>query len=80
MKGQNPNIKAFADGIAEEAGMTADHRAILDSNHVFGCDCDTCLSWWALCGPDGGEPGEYGPFTKDQVNERQRKLGTLVTL
>ena len=49
------------------------------SDHAYGCDCDRCLSWWARVGPDGGEPGCYGPFTKEQVNQRQRELGETET-
>jgi hypothetical protein len=62
-------------------GIPADVRVELDagSSHPFGCDCDTCLTWWARVGPEGGEPGSYGPFTKDQVNARQRELGIQET-
>jgi hypothetical protein len=70
-------------GLIEELNksISPEHRRILDvaDRHRFGCDCDTCLSWWALCGPDGGEPGSYGPFTKEQVNTRQKELGETET-
>ena len=58
-----------------------DVRAELDagSDHKFDCDCNTCLTWWARVGPEGGEPGSYGPFTKTKVNARQRELGELET-
>ena len=81
MKGQNPKIRAFQQGIADAAGITPENQQRLDetSEHPFGCDCVKCLDWWALCGPDGGEPGQYGPFTKEQVNKRQRELGEELT-
>jgi hypothetical protein len=50
-------------------------RAVLLTDHVYGCNCDVCLTWWALMGPDGGEPDSYGPFKREQVNERQREIG-----
>ena len=51
--------------------------AVLDraSDHHYQCRCDDCLTWWALCGPDGDTPGDYGPFTKAEVNARQREIG-----
>ncbi len=52
---------------------------ILDTKHGYECACPRCLTWWALMGPDGGEPGCYGPFTKDQVNAEQRRIGEQVT-
>lgn len=49
------------------------------SNHNFRCRCGICLGWWAHMGPE--EPGDvdYGPFTKDEVNAEQRRLGIQVT-
>ncbi len=53
-----------------------EHARIIDKgwSHPYTCACDTCLSSWALVGPDGDEPGSYGPFTVEQVNARQRML------
>jgi hypothetical protein len=61
--------------------MKLSHTQILDESwsHPYNCNCDICLSGWALVGPDGGEPGSYGPFTTEQVNERQRDLGVSET-
>lgn len=63
------------------ADMPPEHQQIIDtaSNHPYGCMCQTCLSWWALIGPDGGDPGDYGPFTKEQVNAEQVRMGVEVT-
>jgi len=57
--------------------LTDDEKRALDagSNHTYDCRCEKCLTWWAMCGPDGGVPGNYGPFDKAEVNERQRELG-----
>ncbi len=68
-------IRDFAAGLAED--MTTEEKKVLDisSNHSYDCACNTCLSWWASVGPNGGEPGSYGPFTKEQVNAKQRELG-----
>lgn len=69
------DIKQF---LSETIGS---HAKILDEawSHHFRCDCDVCLSGWAIVGPDGGEPGSYGPFTKQQVNARQIELGVEET-
>lgn len=50
------------------------NRFMEASDHPYDCDCPKCLTWWAECGPDGGEPGAYGPFTKSDVNTEQRRL------
>lgn len=57
------------DKLAAAMGIPADERAILDagSNHDGRCRCQTCLRWWVLMGPDGGVPGRYGPFNRDEV-------------
>jgi hypothetical protein len=46
-----------------------DELEVIDgtSDHDYRCNCNTCLRWWVLMGPDGGEPGKYGPFTREQV-------------
>ena len=61
--------------------ITPRERDVLDaaSNHSYLCRCDLCLAWWALMGPNGGEPGKYGPFSRAEVNERQRQLGESET-
>lgn len=60
--------------------MTREQQfALLDTTHTYGCSCDQCCTWWALMGPDGGEDGNYGPFTKEQVNARQREIEIEVT-
>lgn len=48
-------------------------------SHPYDCTCKICLTAWAMVGPDGGEPGNYGPFTKEQVNARQRELNEAET-
>lgn len=48
-------------------------------SHDKMCDCESCLLWWTYAGPDGGIPGDYGPFEKDLVNEKQRELNVEVT-
>jgi len=45
------------------------------ADHHYKCTCDHCLTFWAACGPDGGDAGEYGPFRLYDVNQRQRELG-----
>jgi len=59
-----------------EIEIRKEHLKILDEawSHDYQCNCDICLSGWALVGPDGGEPGHYGPFTKKEINQRQRYL------
>ena len=49
------------------------------SDHNYNCRCDKCLEWWAQMGPDGGDPGDYGPFTKDEVNGKQKELNFAIT-
>lgn len=45
------------------------------SDHHFQCRCEICLRWWAMMGPDGMEPGQYGPFSTAEVNTKQDELG-----
>lgn len=61
---------------AESLGISPTDQAILDagSNHNYRCTCEQCCSWWVLMGPDGDEPGHYGPFTREQVVEKARKM------
>lgn len=69
----------IAAEIEKEDGPEALAATIIASNHVYSCTCMHCLHWWARVGPDGGEPGDYGPFTKEQVNAEQVRLGIEVT-
>lgn len=50
-----------------------------NSEHDYNCTCEGCCLWWAMMGPDGGTPGDYGPFKKDEVNEKQIEFGLDVT-
>lgn len=42
--------------------------------HAPECACDACLVFWAYAGPDFAGGG-YGPFSRAQVNAKQRELG-----
>ncbi len=55
--------------LAELFGIPPDEQFILDggSDHVYNCRCQQCRRWWVLMGPNGGDPGDYGPFTRDEV-------------
>lgn len=68
-------IREVAEALTER--LTPEQRESWD--HSYSCKCNLCLIWWAECGPDGGEAGKYGPFTRDQVNAKQRELGIEVT-
>ena len=59
--------------------MTTIAHFDIGSDHAYECRCDFCLEWWTELGPDGFEPGNYGPFTKEEVNARQRELGLAET-
>jgi hypothetical protein len=37
------------------------------SDHPYECRCEICLEWWRLCGEDGDEPGNYGPFSEEEI-------------
>lgn len=65
------------DNLAEALGIDRETQSALDSgsNHDYRCTCDTCLRWWVEMGPDGMEPGNYGPFTRDQVVTEAVRLG-----
>lgn len=65
------------DRLAAAMGIPADEQAILDagSRHGGRCRCETCLRWWVLMGPDGGEPGQYGPFTRAEVVAEAERWG-----
>ena len=73
-------IKKVLDALT--ANMTEEQQIVMavSLQHEYICNCDTCLSWWAQMGPDGYEPGQYGPFTTETINARQRELGLEVTL
>lgn len=42
--------------------------------HPARCSCDLCLIWWA----EYGARGDFGPFTREQVNAKRRELGIEV--
>ena len=71
------NNKKLKDLMADALGITKQEQEVLDagSSHNYNCRCDTCLQWWIEVGPDGGEPGEYGPFSRDEVIARATELG-----
>lgn len=73
------NLDEFKVNLAKE--LTPRERMVCDvaGSHHYRCTCDICLEWWAGTGPDGGEPGHYGPFTKEQVNAKQKELGFEIT-
>lgn len=72
-------VDRLAEEIVKEDGPEALAALDAGSNHPYNCRCATCLTWWAHMGPDGGDAGDYGPFTKDEVNGEQRRLGIEVT-
>lgn len=37
------------------------------TQHSGDCRCEMCLEWWRLCGEDDGKPGNFGPFTKEEI-------------
>jgi hypothetical protein len=49
--------------------IPTDERAVLDAGggHDYKCTCSLCKRWWVLVGPDGGEPGNYGGFSRNEV-------------
>ena len=59
------------------SAIPTDEVNVLDvgSEHPSGCVCETCCRWWVLMGPDGGEAGRYGPFTRDQVIAEANEWG-----
>ena len=60
--------------------MTIDQSRIdAASDHSYHCKCANCLEWWALMGPDGGDPGDYGPFSTHEVNTAQVRLNLRIT-
>lgn len=63
MKQEQMDKFAKALGISPEVQQTLD----TGSNHDYRCKCGVCLQWWVEMGPDGGEPGNYGPFDAEEV-------------
>lgn len=68
------SIESFLRSLSEDMSKEDIHVCNTAGSHPFRCNCPTCLHWWALAGPDGDKPGCYGPFTKDEVNAKQREL------
>lgn|GEM_PF-2222466 len=72
----------LGSAITQEHGAAALAALEVASDHPYTCRCRVCLQWWAHCGPeweDEDVPAGYGPFTKDEVNAEQRRLGIEVT-
>lgn len=44
-------------------------------DHDYSCRCDLCKAAWVLVGPDGGEPGKFGPFHKDEIFVMAKQMG-----
>jgi hypothetical protein len=69
----------FGWALERRMGMAipADELAVLDanSNHPYTCRCKNCCRWWVLMGPDGGEDGNYGPFSRDEVLAEAKEWG-----
>lgn len=57
-------VKLSREALAKLEAASAHHKT---------CRCQDCLLWWAYAGPDQ-VPGDYGPFTKDEVNAKQKVL------
>ena len=63
-------MQALVDQVAVALGITSEEQAVLDTNHRYGCRCDTCKRWWKLMGPeDYDENGKplYGPFSQEEI-------------
>jgi len=79
----NSSLQDLQDRVVEELekelGRESAAAFVVAMDHHYRCPCDTCLEWWARMGPDGEEPGSYGPFTKERVNAEQIRLGIEVT-
>jgi hypothetical protein len=61
--------KEFNDRMAKALGITKEEQGVLESNHPYSCRCETCKSWWKMMGPDGDEPGNYGPFSAEEIEQ-----------
>lgn len=75
------SLEAVKEALAKELGPKTTQVLDVGSNHHYSCVCETCLGWWAHVGPEEDEEDvfTYGPFTKERVNEEQRRLGLEVT-
>lgn len=58
------------------AALAPGEREILDAgnSHDYGCRCEGCRQWWRLMGPNGGDDGDYGPFTEAEVYPEGRRI------
>ena len=36
------------------------------NSHRYGCNCDLCLFWWVMMGPDE-DTGKHGPFANVEI-------------
>lgn len=65
------------EAILKMAGVPVSDETVSKLNaasaHHRTCRCESCLLWWAYSGPDQ-VPGDYGPFTKVEVNAKQKEL------
>ncbi len=44
-------------------------------DHSYSCRCEKCAIAWVSVGPDGGEPGNFGPFTEEEIRETAEAIG-----
>lgn len=44
-------------------------------DHPYSCRCDMCAMAWVLVGPDGGEEGNFGPFTEQEIRDTAKMIG-----
>ena len=44
-------------------------------DHSYSCRCNLCAAAWVILGPDGGEPGNFGPFDEDEIRAMAKEIG-----
>lgn len=64
-------LQSTLDAYAEEFPVPA--GATEGDDHPYRCRCDTCLMYWIALGEDP-EVGGYGPFSKDEIEQRKKKM------
>jgi len=73
-------IQEMADELLE--GMTPREREVtlVASNHQYSCRCWHCLEWFATCQSDDPADYDFGPFTKEEINAKQRELNVPISV
>ena len=62
-----PRLQNLLQNLANEFGI--EQEFIDASDHPGHCRCEKCLAWWSIMYDADPDNPDYGPFTKEEIEE-----------